>query len=148
MSSPRVKADEPGAPRGQSVDDRRVSDRLSSDASAIARIPASPHPVRLIDVSRTGCRIRTVDGIRVPLGSTVHLDFGPGRRMTGQVMWSEARSAGVRFDRTVSGPLAAALGLEPTATVELEPAPKEDPIPSGPALVIPHWLRRLIKRTR
>lgn len=125
--------------------DRRREDRIASDAAAIARIPASPHRVTLIDVSRTGCQIRLCDTIAVPVGSTVHLDFGPGRRMTGQVMWAGPRTAGVRFARTLSGPLALALGVESAATVEVEEAPKPRP-PSGPAALIPHWLRRLLTR--
>lgn len=126
--------------------DRRRENRISSDAPAIARIPASPHRVTLIDVSKIGCQIRLVDGVAVPVGSTVHLDFGPGRRMTGMVMWSGPRTAGVQFVRAVSGPLASALGVEPSAMVEVEEAPQAPQAPSGPASLIPHWLRRLLSR--
>ena len=66
---------------------------VTPSSTNCARIPASPHRVTLIDVSRTGCQIRLCDTIAVPVGSTVHLDFGPGRRMTGQVMWAGPRTA-------------------------------------------------------
>ncbi len=117
--------------------------RIESATPAIARIPASPHRVVLIDVSRTGCRIR-VDGIAIPNGATVNLDFGPGRRLTGQVMWSEARTAGVRFDRPLTGTLAAALGVEPAVAVEVEIEPA--PAIEERALRLPHWLRSLLGR--
>lgn len=134
----------PDSPAGAT--DRRLEDRIASDASAIARIPASPHRVTLIDVSRSGCQIRLSDGIAVPVGSTVHLDFGPGRRMTGQVMWAGPRTAGVRFATAVSGPLALALGIESAATVEVDQAPRMSKTSSRPASLIPHWLRRLLRR--
>lgn len=123
--------------------ERRQSDRIASDVSAIARIPASPHRVTLIDVSRTGCQVRVPCGIAVPTGSTVHLDFGPGRRLTGMVMWSGPRTSGIRFSQSISGPLASALGIEPAAMVEIEEAPLP---PAEPALRIPHWLRRILRR--
>jgi hypothetical protein len=129
-----------------SADERRRAGRVPSDASAIARIPATPHRVTLVDVSRTGCQIRLADGIAVPAGATVHLDFGSGRRMTGQVMWSGPRTAGVQFARAVSGPLALALGVESAATVEVEEAPQPRQAASGPASLIPHWVRRLLSR--
>ncbi len=123
--------------------DRRGAARIASATSAIARIPASPHRVVLIDVSRTGCRIR-VDGIAIPLGATMNLDFGPGRRLTGQVMWSEFRMAGVRFDKPLTGTLAAALGVETAVAVEVESKPA--PVVQERALRLPHWLRSLLGR--
>ena len=131
----------PTGPQGEGRD-RRRSDRIASGASAIARIPASPHRVTLIDVSRTGCQVRIAGGIAVPIGSTVHLEFGPGRRLTGMVMWSGPRTAGIRFSQSISGPLASALGVEPAATVEIEDIP--DP-PIAPARKLPHWLRRILR---
>lgn len=124
--------------------ERRRDARIDSSTPAIARIPASPHRVVLIDVSRTGCRIR-VDGIAVPVGSTVNLDFGPGRKLVGQVMWSQARTAGVRFDRALSGSLAAALGLEPAVEFEVE-TEKAKPFVQERSLRLPHWLRSLLGR--
>jgi hypothetical protein len=124
--------------------ERRQQDRIVSGASAIARIPASPHRVTLIDVSRTGCQIRLNDGIAVPVGATVHLDFGPGRHMTGQVMWSGPRTAGVQFDRAVSGPIASALGIESTAMIEVDAAPPPATELPERAIRMPHWLRRIL----
>ncbi|WP_440116095.1 PilZ domain-containing protein [Tsuneonella sp. SYSU-LHT278] len=124
--------------------DRRGDERIVSGASAIARIPASPHRVTLVDVSRTGCQIR-VDGLAVPLGATVNLDFGPGRQITGQVMWAQPRTAGIRFDRTLSAIMAAALGVEPAVGVEIEEVCEKPPVQER-ALRLPHWLRSLLGR--
>ncbi|ANY18693.1 PilZ domain protein [Tsuneonella dongtanensis] len=146
MSSQQSKSFDEVADAMGAVCDRRSADRIESDACAIARIPASPHRVELVDVSRTGCRIRTMDGIAVPQGSTVHLDFGPGRRLTGQVMWSAARSAGVRFHQSLSGPLAATLGVEPAVDINVEAETEVRRGPLGPASLLPHWLRRLLRK--
>jgi hypothetical protein len=125
--------------------DRRHEERVASGASAIARIPASPHRVTLIDVSRTGCQIR-VDGLAVPAGATVNLDFGPGRQISGQVAWSQPRTAGIQFDRPLSGILGAALGVESAVAVEIEPETRVEPVVQERALRLPHWLRSLLGR--
>ena len=141
----QVKQEPVAENAGPVSSERRNDERIASSTSAIARIPASPHRVTLIDVSRSGCQIR-VDGIAVPLGATVNLDFGPGRRLTGQVMWSQPRTAGIRFSRPLSGTLAAALGVEPAVGVEIEPAEAAKPILQERALRLPHWLRSLLGR--
>jgi hypothetical protein len=141
----RLATDEPDHRRASSDPrDRRAHERIESGMSTICRVPASPHRATVIDVSKTGCRIRISDGLYVPVGSTVHMEFGPGRKVTGMVMWTEPRSAGVRFARPLSGTMAALLGVEPAALVEVEDASPPEPV--GPAKLIPHWLRRLIKR--
>ena len=143
----RLASDQPDTSTERTVApdprNRRAHDRVESGLSTICRVPASPHRATVIDVSRTGCRIRIADGLHVPVGATVHLDFGPERKVTGMVMWTDPRSAGVRFNRPLSGVMASVLGIEPAAIVEVEDAPVE---PSGPAKLIPHWLRRLLHR--
>ena len=99
----------------------------------------------MIDVSRTGCRIRIVGGLYVPVGSTIHLEFGPERKVTGMVMWTDARTAGVRFARPLTGVMAAVLGVESAALIAVEPS-EPAPLPPEPATLIPHWLRRLVNR--
>lgn len=124
--------------------ERREHDRVAADLPAVCRVPASPHRARVVDVSDRGCRIRILDGVAVTAGTTVHLDFGPGRRISGQVMWSGPQSAGVRFDTLLSPDLAIALGLAEAPVVELtaeEPTEIQTPGPS-----LPHWLRRLLRR--
>ena len=124
--------------------ERRGDERLECNVATLCRVPATPCRARLLDVSRTGCRFSTVDAMAVPEGSTVHFDFGPGRRVTGQVMWSGPQSAGVRFARPLSSELAVLLGLETAPLVEIEPAPtQQEPTL---ALALPHWLRRLLRR--
>lgn len=141
----RLATDKAALPSAESDPrDRRAHERIESGMSTICRVPASPHRATVIDVSKTGCRIRISDGLHVPVGSTVHMEFGPGRKVTGMVMWTDPRSAGVRFNRPLAGTMAAVLGVEPAAMVEVEEA--APPEPAGPAKLIPHWLRRLLKR--
>ncbi|MGX7951523.1 PilZ domain-containing protein [Tsuneonella sp. HG249] len=124
--------------------ERRSDERLECDVSAVCRVPATPCRARLIDVSRTGCRFRTLDVMAVPQGSTVHLDFGPGRRVTGQVMWSGPRAAGLKFNRPLSPDLLVMLGLEEAPVVEIEPEVVEE-TRSMSLAPIAHWLRRLLR---
>lgn len=125
--------------------DRREHGRIAADLSAVCRVPATPHRARVLDVSESGCRIHIIDSVAISSGATVHLDFGPGRRVSGQVMWSGARSAGVRFTRCLSPAMAAMLGLseEPQVEVEVVAAPEPN-TRQGPFLA--HWLRRLLAR--
>ena len=120
---------------------RRAAERQASDATAIARVPASPHRAKVVDFSATGCRVRFANPFAVPVGATIHLDFGPGRRMSGQVMWSGSESAGVRFGRRLTPALTALLGGD-DAQIEVEEKPPEyEPDPARFALH--HWFRRL-----
>jgi hypothetical protein len=125
--------------------ERRNQDRLACDVAAVCRVPATPCRARLLDVSRTGCRFRTLDGLAVPEGATVHFDLGPGRRVTGMVMWSGPRDAGVRFNRSLTSDMAILLGLEQAPVMQIETA-EEDPLPAGPLAPIAHWIRRLLRR--
>lgn len=126
--------------------ERRVHDRIASDLPAVCRVPATPHRARLVDVSRSGCRLRITDGLAVPVGSTVHLDFGPGRRISGQVMWSGPQAAGLRFSSQLSTALSIALGLEAAPAIEVEPASVAEQLPQAPQSLLHHWLRRLLRR--
>lgn len=127
---------------GRSRHDRRKADRHTSGAAAIARVPASPHRAQIADFSATGCRVRFADPFAVPVGSTIHLDFGPGRRMSGQVMWSSSQAVGVRFARALPASLAAVLaGEEAAVEVEPEKLPEYEIDPARFALH--HWFRRL-----
>lgn len=125
--------------------ERREHDRIASDLPAVCRVPATPHRARLVDVSRSGCRMRITDGLAVPVGSTVHLDFGPGRRISGQVMWSGPQATGLRFSSQLSTALSIALGLEPAPAIEIEPRVEEE-APKVAQSLLHHWLRRLLRR--
>jgi hypothetical protein len=127
-----------------SVAERRRSERISSEVIAVCRAPATPHKARLIDVSATGCRLRTLDGTAIPHGATVLLDFTPGGRVSGQVMWVGAHSAGIRFNNRLSPTLEVTMGLA-EAPVEVT---LEEPVYVAPApgSVLAHWIRRLLRR--
>jgi len=126
-----------------SVAERRNSERIASELATVCRAPATPHRARLVDVSATGCRLRTLDGTAIPYGATVLLDFTPGGRVSGQVMWVGAHSAGIRFDNRLSAKLEVIMGLaEAPIEVIVDKPAYVPPAPSGLA----HWLRRLLGR--
>jgi hypothetical protein len=125
--------------------ERRDNERIASELATVCRAPATPHRARLVDVSTTGCRLRTLDGTAIPNGATVLLDFTPGGRISGQVMWSGPHTAGIRFDNALSQKLAVVLGLAQAPAVEVT---LSEPLYVAPApgSVLAHWLRRLLRR--
>lgn len=128
-----------------SAKERRNHERVDCDRPAVCRIPATPSQARLVDVSHSGCRFLTLDGAAILVGATVHLDLEPGRRVTGQVMWSGPSTAGVRFNRALAPGVAVLLGLE-SATVEPDGPAAPEAAPANRLLPIAHWLRRLLGR--
>lgn len=128
------------------ADERREHARIASNAAVHCRAPASPRRVRLVDVSRSGCRVRALDGAAVPYGATVLLDFARADRVSGQVVWAEGQTAGVRFDHALSHAQAVAVGLEEDTVVAF--VPRAEPAGSAPARdsLLAHWLRRLLRR--
>lgn len=126
--------------------ERRRDERVASDAPVLCRAPATPRRVRLIDVSPSGCRIRPLDGAALPYGSTVLLDFARGRRISGQVVWVDAQSAGIRFDRRLSRDQAVAVGLEDDTVVAFAAAAKPEDLAPAATSLLAHWLRRLLRR--
>ena len=128
-----------------SVAERRNSERITSELATVCRAPATPHRARLVDVSASGCRLRTLDGTAIPYGATVLLDFTPGGRVSGQVMWAGPHSAGIRFDQRLSAKLEVIMGLvEAPVEVTLDDPPAYVP---APASGLAHWLRRLLGRS-
>jgi hypothetical protein len=57
--------------------------------------------VRIVDVSDTGCRIRT-DSNYARIGSTVLLDFTHDRGTAGWVVWASDNERGIKFCETLS----------------------------------------------
>lgn len=126
--------------------ERRDHERVGCDRPAVCRAPATPSPARLVDVSHSGCRFRTFDAAAIPAGATVHLDLEPGRRVTGQVMWSGPSTAGLRFSRALPPGVSVLLGLESAPVEAVEPAAAPEAAPVNRLLPIAHWLRRLLGR--
>lgn len=126
--------------------ERREHARVATEEAVLCRAPATPRRVRLVDVSHGGCRIRALDGAAVPYGATVLLDFVRGRRISGQVVWVDAQSAGIRFEHRLAHDQAVVMGLEaPAETVTIARIEPEPVAPASGSLLA-HWLRRLLAR--
>jgi len=121
------------------VDDRRSAERTATDVSLTCRIPATPQPATILDVSHHGCRIK-VPGAPVELGGTAQFELPGAGKVTGSVVWTHGRVAGVRFERALGTAAAVALGLEKAKPVE---ALVEIEYPQQPAGILSHWFRRL-----
>jgi hypothetical protein len=121
------------------VDERRFAQRTPIDVKLTCRMPARPQPATMRDVTHHGCRIE-VPGAPIELGGTTLIEVPGAGKVTGSVVWTHGREAGVRFERALGSPAAVALGLEQPKPAEAvcEPMPDE---PSGG--ILRHWFRRL-----
>lgn len=118
--------------------ERRISDRFETDVVLTCRVPASPVPARIVDLSHSGCRVRLHD-LHLELGGSITLELANGDRVAGEIVWSHGSNAGVRFHRRLRGSAAVFLGIEQPAPVEPEAVP-DLPETTG---IISHWYRRL-----
>lgn len=118
--------------------ERRRSARLSTELGTTCRVPATPHPATVLDVSLTGCRIRLA-GEPLPEGATVNLDMRAPKPIQGRVMWTAGQSAGVRFDRLLPEATAVMLGLAEPQRPEPEHV-EEAPLVTG----LQHWIRKVL----
>lgn len=102
-------------------------------------MPARPQRAIMHDISRHGCRIE-VPGAPIELGGTALIELPGLANVSGQVVWTKGRIAGVRFERVLGSSAAVALGLEQPKPPEV--APEIDfAEPSGG--ILRHWFRRL-----
>ena len=128
--------------------ERRVCPRIGTKLVAICRIPASPHAASVYDISETGCRLTFRDSRIVPNGSTIHLDLGSGRIVSGRVARSDLLSCGVQFDRRLRTELAIDLGImEGSAEVTMTPRENTETQYPRPASRSPHQLRRMLRQS-
>lgn len=100
--------------------------------------------MRLVDVSRSGCRI-ALGAETAPLGGTISVDLAPGISAQGQIVWSTRNEAGVRFSRQLSPAAAVALELEEALPPEPEPAHSLDKSADG---LLSHWFRMVYSSLR
>ena len=121
--------------------ERRASERVPTNIATSCRVPATAHRATILDLSHAGCRVRVRD-LAVPLGATVHFDFGSRSRVSGQVVWVDAAAAGVRFHSPLRSDVAVQLGIEEARPVEIVTAHVEVEPASFP-VVLRHWFRRL-----
>lgn len=121
--------------------ERRASERIPTNIATSCRVPATAHRATILDLSHGGCRVQIRD-FAVPLGATLHFDFGPASRVSGQVVWVGAAASGVRFHSPLRSALAIQLGVEQPSTVEVTVEPEEVQ-PAALPDVLRHWVRRL-----
>lgn len=123
--------------------ERRRRERIAADISLTCRVPAQPIKARLLDLSHNGCRVELARGRTEP-GASIVLEMPNGDTVQGQVMWSTAKEAGVRFAKSLRPQTAIMLGLDDgqTIVVAAQPEPASDSESKG---VLHHWYRNLIK---
>lgn len=79
----------------------REGERVSCEFRTKARFPKSSAVVAILDVSTTGCRIRT-DARQAKIGSTIIVELAVGQFASGEVVRSAEDCFGVCFHRPVS----------------------------------------------
>ena len=125
--------------------ERRDNPRIETALAATCRVPASPHSATVRDISPTGCRVTFQQHFNIPEGSTIHVDFGLGRVVSGRVVRSSVMQCGVRFERRLPTRLAIELGLmEGPVRIALTPREETEKLYPEPAQKLPHWVRRII----
>ena len=119
--------------------ERRTAERTTIDVNLTCRMPARPQRAIIRDVSRQGCKIE-VPGAPMELGGTALLELPGMMNVTGQIVWTKGKTAGIRFERTLGSSAAVALGLEQAKPVEVM---VEIEYPQPGAGILRHWFRRL-----
>jgi len=82
------------------VVDRRLAARTTIDLQVACRIPATLSSARILDVSRTGCRL--APRVALQPGQSLLIRLDRGREVDGSVIWSNRALAGVRFTLPLS----------------------------------------------
>ena len=121
------------------MEERRTSRRATIEVNLTCRMPARPQPATIRDNSHQGCRI-DVPGAPIEVGGTALLEVPGVAKVSGQVVWTHGRTAGVRFERALNSSAAVALGLEQPKPVEVLPDPVARDAAGG---ILRHWFRRL-----
>lgn len=79
--------------------DRRQHHRIATRALALCRMPATPIPAELADVSKSGCAVRVQNNV-VGMGrATVILTFCDQVEVSGEIVWVDHNRFGVEFHR-------------------------------------------------
>jgi hypothetical protein len=77
----------------QRRDDNRIGTRVSLEAQANGRA----FPVRLYDLSPTGCRIDCSSAYILSRGDRIAFRFSEEISLTGKITWRRGATAGVQF---------------------------------------------------
>ena len=121
------------------MEERRSAERATIEVSLTCRMPARPQPATIRDISLHGCRI-DVPGAPIEVGGTALLEVPGVAKVSGQVVWTHGRTAGVRFERALGSATAIALGLEQPKPVEVVIEYVMEDRSQG---ILRHWFRRL-----
>lgn len=79
----------------------RGAERFKSGVPTAACVPTSDVDVAVVDVSATGCRLRTTSR-NAQIGATILLKFADLEEVAGQIVWTHRQQFGVRFTRKLS----------------------------------------------
>ena len=119
--------------------DRRNRDRMAVDVLVSCRVPAVPVAARLVDLSKSGCKLR-FSKYPPEVGSSVTVALEAGPPVVGEVVWQTIAEAGVRFRRTLSTSQCVHYGLE--APVAPEPVEVVEPSKG----LISHWMHAIARK--
>ncbi|WP_086436703.1 PilZ domain-containing protein [Altererythrobacter xiamenensis] len=78
----------------------RQGDRFASRFVTAARIPASNAEVAILDISTTGCKIRTSSEL-AQIGATILIRLPDGEEAAGQIAWKNKERCGVKFSKPI-----------------------------------------------
>ena len=78
----------------------RRQERLTTQLSILARVPAVHVAVTLLDISTSGCRIET-DSELAQVGATILLTFSDQFEAAGEVAWRKEGECGVKFHKDI-----------------------------------------------
>lgn len=88
---------------------KREAERFVSDFATQARIPATRVSVTIVDLSTSGCKLRTESEL-AQAGSSIVMSFINQLETHGWIVWKSGTECGVQFDN----PLPSSLVLELT----------------------------------
>lgn len=91
---------------------RRNGRRKESRAALEASARGETFPVRLYDVSLTGCKL-DCSQFELSEGEEIVIKFSSEIELHGTIVWRRRGSAGVHFDSTLPRSIAAHLHLDP-----------------------------------
>lgn len=91
--------------------DRRKGDRIETRVTLQALAGGRSFPVRLMDVSPTGCQIDCSSAFVLSRGDKIVFRFSQEISMPGKVAWRRGAYAGVRFGMPLPETIARHLGF-------------------------------------
>lgn len=97
---------------------RRGSPRVPVGLTVGGRVPATPIAAHILDLSETGCRVRTPDIDLVRRGATILLALEADVEVAGQIVWLSGDRFGVRFHEPIAPDTIASISHRGGADIE------------------------------